>query len=754
MFAWRGAAVIALVLVAGVLLVSCAVRPPTAGSIDGVARLDALDGAWEGLEEDVRIDWDTHLVPFIEARNQRDASYAIGVVHAHLRLSQMELFRRVSQARLAEMGGPFATEIEEAIRALDLDRAVPGIEANLPDETRVFIEAYVEGINAYRARLGQRPADARTLGIDYDETWTVRDVLSFGRLASVDVNWGRWFVLARLRDEKGYEEFEGRLWDFADRGIPSFGAEMPHDLSMLTDIGRTGSNALVVSGDRSSSGGALMATDPHLGLPQPNIWLALGWRTPERSVVGLTIPCLPFVVVGRNESIAWSGTNMQSSSSILYELPEGWEPTGTRTEPIDVRWWFDAEAEIRESRYGPVITDAELIGDVFDGELAFRWRGHEASEESSAFHRLTAIDSWEAFRESFSTYAVGGQNMLYADASGNIGQIMAVELVPSAARASREVPVDPRDERYVWGTGVPSDELPSAYNPEAGFLVSANNVPTRMEDALVPQGNANDRVARMRDLLSEEKAYTLDDLAEIQLDTYSEASHRACRRIAELAAMEEVLGRDVMRLISAMGHWDGRYERDSVGAVAYQLALDEIIDVLYEDRYGQRILGTMRRAPYVHDFVYEDLVGDGAFAIAQEAVARAARKFDPETAWGDVHRLRLAHPIGNVPVLGWPYVFGEHPQAGSTTTLYKSAHPVGGKQHNTSFGANARVLFDMGTVDSNRLVLLGGQDGWLGSDRLLDQVPIWRRGGTIDFPLSRAGQRARSVRTTELRSTR
>jgi len=745
----RLGAVGALVAIAGATIMSCVALPPAPGTIDGVERLDALDHDWPGLGGEVTISWDERLIPSITAESDADAAYAIGLVHAHLRLSQMELFRKVSQGRLAEMAGALAAGIDEGIRALDLDRATPEMAANLPPETRLWIERYVAGVNDYRATVRRRPADAVTLGLTLDEPWTVEDVLTFGRLASVDVHWGRWVSLLGLRDEPGYADFIARLWGFGDAGVPSFGPEERTDLSILTDLGRTGSNAVVVSKDRSATGSALMATDPHLGIPVPNLWVAIGYRTPERSAVGLTIPSLPFVLVGRNEAIGWSGTNMQASSSVLYRLEDGWEPVSVREEAIGVRFWFDRTATIRESALGPVLTDASLLaGRLGDGDIAFAWRGHLPSDEASAFLRASRAQDWEAFREAFRTYAVSGQNMLYADREGAIGQIMAIEAMPAAAAASRVAPVSASDEAFAWTPGVASPSLPAAFNPEAGFLVSANNVPVRTSDPLVPQGNSNDRVERLNELLRSSDAVTLDDLAALQLDVHSIASHRTAGAIA--ARLEGAgLSADARALVGAIGAWDGRYDADSTGAVAYQRALGKLIDRLYGERYGERIRGTIRSGPYVHDFVRVDLDAAPVETVAA-AVEAAAPGWSREQRWGDLHRLRLRHPIGNAPVLGRWFRFGDHAYAGSTTTVMKAAHGAGEGVHGTRFGANARLLMDLGGLDDNRVVLMGGQDGWLGSDRLVDQIPEWLAGRTVPLPLSAEAQAARAVRTLRL----
>ena len=252
----------------------------------------------------------------------------------------------------------------------------------------------------------------------------------------------------------------------------------------------------------------------------------------------------------------------------------------------------------------------------------------------------------------------------------------------------------------------------------------------------------------MSALLDVDRPLTLDDLAAIQTDVHSEDSHATAGAIA--SSLADVTTSDAARaFIDAIGAWEGHYTADSNGALAYQLALAELIDDLYRDRYSNKILGTIRQGPYVHDFVREDLA-DADQEVVLGAVERAAEGWSPGAKWGDLHRLNLNHPIGMIPVLGRPYRFNQIPYSGSTTTIFKAGHSVTSTPHNVTFVANARVLFDMGAIDDNRVVLLGGQDGWLGSDRFLDQLQIWRAGLTIPMPLSHEAQIDRAVRTTTL----
>jgi hypothetical protein len=70
-----------------------------------------------------------------------------------------------------------------------------------------------------------------------------------------------------------------------------------------------GSNNWVVAGTRSQSGKPMLANDPHLGLTTPSVWYFARMSAPGLQVFGATFPGLPYVVLGRNEHVAWSATN-------------------------------------------------------------------------------------------------------------------------------------------------------------------------------------------------------------------------------------------------------------------------------------------------------------------------------------------------------------------------------------------------------------------------------------------------------------
>lgn len=736
----RGAAAgrLLAVAVAACALAGCALLPPAPGERPIDDRLANFPVESLTTTEPAEIRWSDRQIPFISAASERDAAYLLGAAHAHLRESQMELLRRLAQGRLSETAGPFATDIDRLVRTLDLDRAVPEMAASLPPATRAWIEAYCDGVNDFIAHRSTPPPDLALLGAGMREPWDVEDVLAIGRLAAVDISWGRLFRDARAARDDGADDYLRRLRDFQNDGVPSFGPQEPTPVSMLLSVGRTGSNSFAVSGSRSASGGAMIASDPHLGVLLPNLFCIVGYRTPEGAVVGLTFAGLPFVVIGRNEHIAWGGTNMLALSSVFYDVSEEPESAFTvREERLRRRWWSNFTPEFVDHELGPVISDAPYARGVELPRTALWWRGHEPSDEATALLEVARATNWEEFRAAFETYAVSGQNFVYADAEGNIGQVMAVEFAPAAGRvAVKGLLADPTDPDDLPRERLSSLDLPFAFNPPGGVVVTANNVPTRLEPPITLGGNWNDRTLRIGHLLTGDEPVTLETLGAAQRDVYLISAHEAAQAIVSRGAIEPG------RLLDELAAWNGRYDASSRGAVVYEAFAAALIDTHYRDIYGDRGAGSMRGSHAAHRFIADDVasgaISDEALRAAAEA---AAESLDDGVVWGDVHRLEVRHPVGYVPLLGANYRFGDAPADGTTGTVYKTAHRIGARKHTVSYGAQSRHISDMADPDENYFVLLGGQDGWLGSGQFLDMLDLWQAGEMVRVPLTEAGVR-------------
>ena len=734
---------------AALLLSACALLAPLPKPKGVAARLEAFPTRGLSLEGRVTIRWNERQIPFIEAESDGDAAFALGLVHAHLRLGQMATARMLARGRLSEMIGPLGVDIDRGLRTLSYTRAAAEIERTMDEAALLWVRRFVDGLNHYQDSAAELPHDFRILGLE-PEPWTVADILAIGRLGGTDVNWLVWADLLPLRARADWPELWARLVKDGSASFASFGgpARTAAIKEWLGGLPKSGSNSVAVAGRRSATGGALIANDPHLGIFIPNVWLIAGLKSPSYHAVGLMAPGLPIFAIGRNPHIAWGGTNMRAASSDLFDvrdLPES--EIAERRERIGVRWWFDAEAAVRETAWGPIVTDSPLLAKFDLPPLALKWTGHSASDEIGAMLAVSRAEGFAEFRAAFDRFAVPGQNMLYADRDGNIGQVMAVWL-PARQGAPDDIVLDRAAHDASWGAMRTGADLPWSLNPEPGFLVSANNRPSETD---IPVGfffSPDDRVKRMTRLVGGEAEVDVETLKALQQDVYMPSSAELrdlfLARLdgSGLAAAADARGAEA---IGRLREWDGAYRRESLGAVAFEQFRHGFVRRFYVLRYGEdggEAFAKIRRgtALLAQDIAAADEATVHAALVA--GLRAAADGLDAFSGWGDMHRLRLAHPLSRAPLIGGRYRFVEEGVAGSSETVMKTAHNATAERHTVTYGSNARHISDLSDPDENYFVLLGGQDGWFNSSTMLDQWELWRRGKYVRMPLTPSEVRA------------
>jgi penicillin amidase len=734
---------LALSLLAGCSLLSPLPEPTTLAQ-----RLAMFPTAHLPLDRPVAVYWDDHQIPFIEAGTDHDAAFVLGLVHAHLRLGQMEIMRHIAEGRLAEMGGPLSVDIDRSLRILDLGKASPAILASMPPGTRAWLDAFVAGINYYQAHTRKLPHEYALLGLSR-EPWRPEEIITVGRLASVDVTWLIWFRLLKYRDSPEWPALWARIANNASVSATSFALSAESGLDQLENLllrtGKSGSNSLAVSAGRSATGSALIASDPHLGLSLPNLWLIAGIKSPSYHTVGLMVPGLPFVAVGRNPWIAWGGTNLRAAASDLFDissLPAS--QITTRKETIRVRWWFDSEVEIRESPYGPVISDAPVLPHRKGEQLALSWMGYRPSDEMTAMLGVNRAHDWSEFRRALEGFALSSQNFVYADAKGHVGQVTATQL-PARPDTPPSDLVRPLSDAGAWQHIVTSKDLPSIYDPPQGFVASANNRPAATPIRIGYFFSADDRIQRLQSLRGAKTDWTVEDLKHLQLDSYSRSAVNLRDELkARLSAADQFKATDPgeQRVLDLVAGWDGNYAADSQGPVAFEALMAGMIGTLY-DETSRAVLDT---GSSLYDVLLQDLpkITDvRLIAALQKALPDAAKAVTLYAEWGEMHRLELQHMLGGLPLIGGRYRFGDRPAAGSSETIDKTAHDLTATRNQTRYGTQARHISDLADPDANGFVLLGGQDGWFNSATFLDQVDPFMRGELIQVPL-----RVETVRET------
>lgn len=389
-----------------------------------------------------------------------------------------------------------------------------------------------------------------------------------------------------------------------------------------------GSNNWVVSGELTASGKPLLANDPHLGIQMPSIWYEVGLHcetvgeTCPFNVTGFALPATPGVIIGHNDRIAWGVTNVGPDVQDLYRIkvnPENelqyewngeWRDMTVREEVIN---FGDGEApitlQVRETHLGPIINDYEFdseTGEVsgYNNEepLAFHWTAiAETSTILDSAVRLNMAQNWEEFREALSYWDVPSQNFVYADVDGNIGYQVPGRVPVRAEGHSGLLPVDGSTDEFEWLGYIPFDELPRAFNPERGFIATANQavVPLEYYDQLRDKlagefgENANYFISqewaygyrgqRIEELLTTTGPHTAETFAVIHGDNKMISAEELAPYIAALefddAALTEA--RDWML------DWDYQMHMDSPKAALYGYYWARLLQDLFEDQLGE-----------------------------------------------------------------------------------------------------------------------------------------------------------------------
>ncbi|MGQ0620251.1 MAG: penicillin acylase family protein [Panacagrimonas sp.] len=685
-------------------------------------RLAAFPTAGLAVSQPVCIRWNEHAVPYIEAETDVDAVYALGLVQVHLRAAQLQIMKRLAQGRVSEMLGPFAVELDHALRLLDLPGAAATAEQALPASTRAWLEPFVRGLNDYQSLAQPRPREFRWLGLKL-EPWTLIDVLALSRLAGADVNWGGYLPLLKVRDKPGFAEF----W----RRLRIVGGTLSSSLlgRGLAHVARTGSNSLAIAATRSASGAPLMANDPHLSQSLPNFWLLAGLRCPSYQMVGLMPVGLPFVGVGAGAHCAWGGTNMRAASSDLVDV------SGLADSEIDVRETLikvrslgTRRRRVRRTRFGPILNDARLLK-VAGGPVALRWIGQDPSDEVGAFLAAARARNGDEFRAAFESFGVCAQNILFASRDGHIGHVYAAHL-PRRSGWPEDTPIlSMAQADSAWRDRWTASSLPLSLDPACGYRVSANDRPQFSDAPLGFFFSEGDRAARLAHL-ADRTQLTLDDLAALQRDTLTPGAAHLAKRLASLI---EQAGAE-RSLVELLRAWDGDYAADAAAPVAFEVLIGGLAkrlrssDASMDDEWGRhtRLL--------LSDLDALQAPARTALLCAAAADAQKARR--RFSTWGAMHRLRITHLMGLVPVLGRAWTVAEWGAGGSRETPMKNAHGLVRGKHRVEYGAQARHLSDLSDPDANHFVLLGGNDGWIDSAQYADQLPLWREGRYIRMPLS------------------
>jgi penicillin amidase len=549
-------------------------------------------------------------------------------------------------------------------------------------------------------------------------------------------------------------------------------ADMSYRKLMGIDAIASGSNAWALSGAKTMSGKPIIANDPHLVLMAPGRWYELHLHTPDVDVAGPSIAGVPFVVIGRNERIAWGVTNAMMDDAdyyveevdsvqhpTKYRFNNEWRPMIQYVDTIVVKDSLPVVYTTYWTQHGPIVNRIEPDAQFSPQLISMRWTGHEPSDEARTFYLINRAKNWDDFKEALKTFGSPAQNFVYGDVDGHIGYYTGGKL-PIRTMKAAIVPLVGNTSQYEWKGYVPFDKMPQRFDPPQGFIATANN---KIVDDTYPYYISNSweppwRAMRINEVLKSQEKFTVEDVQHLQLDLVSLQARELVPIILKAFDSVNVSNDNVKTALTYFRTWNFENTKNDVATTLFENFFLKALHNTFDDEFGNQLMGlydTLERVPITvmtglllkdssawfdnittpkveskNDIIrksLEDAVNDLKGLLGGEL---------KEWQWGRLHKIEFKHVFSSVSFLRTIFDVGPFAVGGSHSTIWKGDFSL-----NTPFaitvGPSTRQIFDLSDMNNTRAVTPPGESGHVFNNHYSDQVQLWLEGEYRRMPLQR-----------------
>jgi penicillin G amidase len=734
-----------------------------------------LDLTFEELSDSVSISYDEYMIPHVFAKNTKDLVFVQGYLHAKDRLWQMDFATRATSGRLSEVVGDKAIEYDKYQRrkgyTFAAENAVNGWK-KFP-ESYSNIESYVAGVNKYMSSLQPKnyPIEFKLLSYE-PEAWTpLKTALFYKSMAQSLNSFDDDIELTNVSKLLGADLFNKLFPESYKEEDPIIPSEVKFDfkpsgkgispnVSTNKNDGLTyydfkqlekpdpnnGSNNWAVAGSKTLNKKPILCGDPHLKLRFPSTWYQIQLQTPEFNAQGVSLPGIPFIIIGYNEHIAWTETNVGQDVSDWYTI--SWKDSGKKQyklddKYIDAKWRIEnilvkgkKEAIVDTVKYtiwGPVVFETDTI----KKDMAWRWISHDTpmKDEMKTFHDLCKSKNYNEYIAATDNFTTPAQNFAFACTDGDIALRVNGELPIKSIGQGRFVQ-DGSSSSNAWNGMIPAAQRAVVRNPSRGFISSANQKSTSSAYPYYYNSGVFEpyRGRTLNNALRKMESITVDDMKKLQNSSYSLRAEEGMGVFKKLIDSNS-LNTTELTLWNRLKDWNFEYKMEDMNPVVFEnffknikeSSFDELFKSDNPDRYAipfdAQLIFLMRDEP--NSKLFDLLSTKDKLETAKDIVNQAFKKTCTEIPkmvaenkgplnWQKVNNANVEH-IARIPA------FSKNDIAISGTR--KSLNAIDG-----GHGPSWRMVVEMDSIPHAWVIYPGGQSGNPGSkyyDNFLDK---WAKG--------------------------
>ena len=743
--------------------------------------------ALPGLKAPVTVHRDEKGMAYIYAQNMEDLWMAQGFVTAQDRLFQMELTKLFASGRIAELAGESARNLDIKMRTLGFYRNARKHAELLDHKTLVFLEKYVEGVNTFiRTRPQNIHLEFRLAGIKPSlwgsaDSLTILYYMGWNSAGNIETEIVAQMLVEKLGPAKAAEIFplninpDDEPPHKADSSLPPIqaarlGVALDKRLLSYLEAGplKIGSNNWAADARLSPGGKPIVANDAHLDTTLvPGIWYPCGLITPRIRAVGVSVPGIGGMAIGRTQHIAVGVTNSYGDTQDLYI--ESLDPAnpdnyleGQKSIPFEVieetlkirdkaapGGFREEKIKIRLTRRGPVISGI-LPGLKTDKLISMRWSSFEAMAPSVGFERLIECRTVTEVRRALKDVNQIGLNFVFADSRGNIGWQPSGKL-PVRTQGESLLPYAVKDAKDNWTGWITWQDMPHTVNPGRGWVGTCNHLTVKRDypHHYTTQASPSYRYRRLSELMDASGEKTVEDHWEFQRDTVN----LMARQIAPIMEKALTAHKDTKAMGQILSEWDFKDHPDKTAPAVFQSVYREFALLVYADELGEALAMKMLNNWYFWQERLQKMVLEGKSSWFDNINTRDRRETrddlfhqaglnaikymrtglgaDPaKWQWGKVHRQEFLSPIRRSGAGKEWLGGGSHAAGGSGETLYRGIYDFIAP-FNIKVSASLRMVADLADPHKILAVLPGGVSGRQFDPHTTDQIAPYMNGEKV-----------------------
>lgn len=489
-----------------------------------------------------------------------------------------------------------------------------------------------------------------------------------------------------------------------------------------------GSNAFAVAPKRSEDGHTRLIINSHQPMTGPYAWYEAHVVSEEGlNLAGAGFPGTPILTQGVTPHHGWAHTVNRPDLVDIYALKTDREKK-PRQYRLDGEWHnfeitksdfrvklfgpfsLPVKRDILWSKHGPVLSAPS-------GHYAINFAGLGNVSALEQWYEMGKVQSFEDWKSVLSQQGVLSFNIVYADKNGNIGSVYNAKIPKRIEGPNWEEILPGDNSELIWTEYQPFTALPKIWNPESGFLFSANATPFKITDGTSNlsrtdfsktfgiENRMTNRARRALKLFSDDDKISREELLDRRADTQYDPQSQIMQMVVELVAQnyDDPLMRkakDVLR------NWDGNTDIENRGAALAVIT-------------GTRALG--------YEYIERE---KGNVAALKETVSDLMKQFgriDPK--WGEVNRLQRGDV--DLPLDGAPDVL---------RAIYADRDGITKTGTMNAFAGDTHIMIADWDVDGNLDLQSIHQYGAATLDKTsphyADQAPLFVRGEYKRMPMS------------------